>query len=112
MTYLIPVLKRKIFPGCAGRRMLVLTLAAIGIALAPLAAEASHGTSGADQEPRHGGRNIPARIADNAAVDGPAVTSSLQVRSSVDGPPNCDRSRRRLFVEGEGWIVRRVTTCY
>jgi hypothetical protein len=25
---------------------------------------------------------------------------------------NCGQSRKRLFVEGEGWIVRRVTTCY
>ncbi|KAB1075801.1 hypothetical protein F6X51_03040 [Methylobacterium planeticum] len=24
---------------------------------------------------------------------------------------NCSRTRRRLWVEGEGWIVRRITTC-
>lgn len=24
---------------------------------------------------------------------------------------NCSRYRRRLWVEGEGWIVRRITTC-
>ena len=24
---------------------------------------------------------------------------------------DCLRSRKKLFVEGEGWIVRRVTTC-
>ncbi|KQO49423.1 hypothetical protein ASF24_09805 [Methylobacterium sp. Leaf86] len=23
----------------------------------------------------------------------------------------CTKSRKRLFVDGEGWIVRRVTTC-
>lgn len=26
--------------------------------------------------------------------------------------PGCTRVRRRLWVEGEGWIVRRVTTCH
>jgi hypothetical protein len=25
--------------------------------------------------------------------------------------PACDKSRKRLWVEGEGWVVRRVTTC-
>ena len=23
----------------------------------------------------------------------------------------CSRARRRLWIEGEGWIVRRITTC-
>ena len=25
--------------------------------------------------------------------------------------PACERSRKRLFVEGEGWIVRRISLC-
>jgi hypothetical protein len=33
------------------------------------------------------------------------------VTESEDDAANCSRSRRRLWVEGEGWIVRRVTTC-
>jgi hypothetical protein len=44
------------------------------------------------------------------AVQDPEVTSSVQQNAA--STPNCDRSRKRLFVEGEGWIVRRVTTCY
>jgi len=23
----------------------------------------------------------------------------------------CSRARRRLWIEGEGWVVRRITTC-
>ena len=30
---------------------------------------------------------------------------------SASGQPACERSRKRLFVEGEGWIVRQVTLC-
>ncbi|WP_335645539.1 hypothetical protein [Methylobacterium durans] len=33
------------------------------------------------------------------------------VTEGEDDTANCSRSRRRLWVEGEGWIVRRVTTC-
>jgi hypothetical protein len=46
-----------------------------------------------------------------AAVQDPATTSSV----AVPGPAldaNCSKSRKRLWVEGEGWIVRRVTTCF
>ncbi|WP_157961466.1 hypothetical protein [Microvirga flavescens] len=38
-----------------------------------------------------------------------------QVTSSTSGPAlpaNCQRARKRLFVEGEGWVVRRLTTCF
>ena len=38
------------------------------------------------------------------------TTSSVQPNTGSDAA--CDVSRKRLFVEGEGWIVRRVTTCY
>ena len=30
---------------------------------------------------------------------------------SDDDAGNCTRARRRLWVEGEGWVVRRITTC-
>jgi len=41
----------------------------------------------------------------------PATTSSLS-KAPTDEQPACDRARRRLWVEGEGWVVRRVSTCY
>lgn len=41
----------------------------------------------------------------------PAITPVAAVTEAEDDAANCSRSRRRLWVEGEGWIVRRVTTC-
>jgi len=31
--------------------------------------------------------------------------------TSADGTPACIQSRRKLWQPGEGWTVRRVTTC-
>jgi hypothetical protein len=45
-----------------------------------------------------------------AAAKAPETTGSVQ--PAANGDVACARSRKRLFVEGEGWIVRRVTTCY
>ncbi|AIQ88688.1 MULTISPECIES: hypothetical protein [Methylobacterium] len=28
-----------------------------------------------------------------------------------DDDVTCSRARRRLWIEGEGWVVRRITTC-
>jgi hypothetical protein len=39
-------------------------------------------------------------------------TSQENSAPEIDDGKNCGQSRKRLFVEGEGWIVRRVTTCY
>jgi hypothetical protein len=43
-----------------------------------------------------------------ARVKDPQTTSSV---SSV-ADDKCLRSRKRLWVEGEGWVVRRVATCF
>jgi len=39
--------------------------------------------------------------------------SQVHVAASVDRDDDatCSRSRRRLWIEGEGWVVRRITTC-
>ena len=49
------------------------------------------------------------RVLTLAAKD-PEATPSVQ--TDEDSDPYCASARKRLFVEGEGWIVRRVTTCY
>jgi hypothetical protein len=59
-----------------------------------------------------------------AALAGPAAPAAKAVEATgsvkqaaavVDEPAaeasNCSKARRRLWVEGEGWIVRRITTC-
>jgi hypothetical protein len=44
------------------------------------------------------------------AVAEPAETAS--VGRAATKPSYCQTSRRKLWVEGDGWIVRRVTTCF
>jgi hypothetical protein len=39
----------------------------------------------------------------------PALSSAKAVN---DEQLTCDRPRRRLWIEGEGWIVRRVPSCH
>ncbi|GJE11264.1 hypothetical protein FOHLNKBM_2306 [Methylobacterium longum] len=52
------------------------------------------------------------------AANGPAETkvaeASPQVHTAAverDDDATCSRARRRLWIEGEGWVVRRITTC-
>lgn len=45
------------------------------------------------------------------AGEGRSITAVAAVTESDDDLTNCSRARRRLWVDGEGWIVRRVTTC-
>ena len=42
------------------------------------------------------------------AVQDPAATGSTGKDGSEE---SCFTARRKLWVDGEGWIVRRVTTC-
>ncbi|MFH6786394.1 MULTISPECIES: hypothetical protein [Methylobacterium] len=53
---------------------------------------------------------------DKAPKAGPGTTRDVAATSSVATPAEaddaqCSTSRKKLFVDGEGWIVRRVTTC-
>jgi len=59
--------------------------------------------------PQRPSAKVEKRGTDVAAKDA-EQTGSIQA-GDVD-ISTCDRSRKRLFVKGEGWIVRRVTTCY
>ena len=53
------------------------------------------------------------------AATAPAETkvpeAGAQVHSAAvverDDDATCSRARRRLWIEGEGWVVRRITTC-
>ncbi|WP_342353999.1 hypothetical protein [Methylobacterium soli] len=53
------------------------------------------------------------RISTKVADAGQALRPVAAVAEAEDegDTANCSRSRRRLWVEGEGWIVRRITTC-
>ena len=53
---------------------------------------------------------LPKEAVTSVSAKDVETTSSVQPTTSSDA--HCDISRKRMFVEGEGWIVRRVTTCY
>ena len=44
-----------------------------------------------------------------ATVEDPTSTASIKPAAT---DASCQKSRKRLFVEGEGWLVRSVTTCF
>jgi hypothetical protein len=50
----------------------------------------------------------PARVANRVADAG--VGSSVEVPE--EQPHFCKLGRKKLWVEGEGWLVRRVRTCF
>lgn len=63
----------------------------------------------------------PALAAPSADRGARQVAEATQVRPVSDVRPaeaeaeedgaNCSKLRRRLWIEGEGWLVRRVTVC-
>lgn len=60
---------------------------------------------------------VPSAMAAPAPVDrsttkvADAAPVSQLAAADEDEPANCSKSRKRLWVESEGWIVRRVTIC-
>jgi len=87
--------------GCS--RAFASALFAAGLVLAALPVQAAQTTPSGRPDTRAGQEKVTA-----LAAKDPETTSSVQ----SSGEANCARTRQRLFVEGEGWIVRRVTTCY
>lgn len=82
---------------CA-RLPLLAVLAALATAGAPLVASAAPAV---DKAPK--AASGPARdVAATASVTAPATEAD---------DAQCSTSRKKLFVDGEGWIVRRVTIC-
>ena len=57
----------------------------------------------------------PAEAAPGATETKVAEASPQQVHPVTaverDDDASCSRARRRLWIEGEGWVVRRITTC-
>jgi hypothetical protein len=76
---------------------------AVGFGLAAESTEAAHAGHGVEAK-------RDKQAATSVAAKDVETTSSIETKSANDVP--CDISRKRLFVDGKGWIVRRVTTCY
>ncbi|GJD48538.1 hypothetical protein OPKNFCMD_1260 [Methylobacterium crusticola] len=51
----------------------------------------------------------PAKTSGRAPARDVTTTASATAEDADDA--NCTTSRKRLWLDGEGWIVRRVTTC-
>ncbi|MDR7039385.1 MULTISPECIES: hypothetical protein [Methylobacterium] len=81
---------------------LVLALAASCLIAAP--AEARRGEKPGAAEP-------PARASVKAPVKGPGGEPAVAWTAGEAPAANCTRSRRKLWQEGEGWIVRTITAC-
>lgn len=88
-----------------GRIVFIASLGiAVGVALTSLPAQAAPAVSR-----EASAQSVKAKGTAVAAKD---VEETGSIQAEAADTSNCDRSRKRLFVEGEGWIVRRVTTCY
>jgi len=81
--------------------------------LAMLAISAGAGLVGS-AEAAPAGQGAAAKPAKEAmpSVSVKDVDTTASVQAGTGSDAYCDISRKRMFVEGEGWIVRRVTTCY
>jgi hypothetical protein len=73
-------------------RMIAAGVASAVLLLAPLAAQAAAGPS-------------ETKVADAGSQVHPAAAVEREDDTT------CSRARRRLWIEGEGWVVRRITTC-
>ncbi|MBK3424448.1 hypothetical protein, partial [Methylobacterium ajmalii] len=58
---------------------------------------------------------VAAPAVDKAPKAATGTTRDVAATASVTAPEaddaQCFTARRKLFVDGEGWIVRRITTC-
>ena len=84
-----------------GSALLLASLSAVVAAPAPR----SKAQAAAAHSPK---AKLAAADALSVATEGPAATGSTKAGGEEAG---CQRSRRKLWVDGEGWIVRRVTFC-
>jgi hypothetical protein len=75
-----------------------------GFSLLTLPAHAAHATG------QHTDKQAVRDNATTVAAQDPETTGSIQSQPEPDA--NCAKSRMRLWVKDEGWIVRKVTTCY
>ena len=98
--------KRKLNSLFADRIIFVASLVfAAGLITVPLPTEEVH----AAPLERLTAKTLKQKPTEVAAKD---VEATGSIQAEAPDTSTCDRSRKRLFVEGEGWIVRKVTTCY
>lgn len=60
---------------------------------------------------REAGREAARDVGQTGTVSRAAAAPAATEADDDPLPEGCTRARRRLWVDGEGWLVRRVTTC-
>ncbi len=53
----------------------------------------------------------PASRSTTQVAEAAPVSQTTATAESEEDSANCNKQRRRLWIEGEGWLVRRVTIC-
>ena len=102
--------RRRFSPLGGGLKIMAVLAVSLGFGFAAQRTDAAHAGHGVAAKPvRQMEASVREPVTPVAAKD-VETTSSIETRSPDNG--TCSISRKRLFVEGEGWIVRRVTTCY
>jgi hypothetical protein len=81
----------------------------LGLAIIAWAASAEASPTRSALQPRGGPTAETATLAHPRAEE-PSETSAI-TKTPSDHQASCDRTRKRFWVEGEGWIVRRVAVC-
>jgi hypothetical protein len=79
-------------------------------AATPVAASAKAGTSATKASKAEARGAAPAK-AKAAEVVGDPLDRSAFAKATPEDDAACLTARKKLWVEGEGWIVRRITTC-
>ncbi|TGD96076.1 hypothetical protein [Methylobacterium nonmethylotrophicum] len=88
---------------CARLPLLAL-LATLATGVAPLG---GHAAPAVDKAPKAG----TGTARDVTATSSVSATGGVTATAAEADDAQCTTARKRLFVDGEGWIVRRVTTC-
>jgi hypothetical protein len=77
----------------------------------PVAASAKPGTPASVKAPKAEARGAAPAKAKAAEVVGDPLDRSAFAKATPEDDGACLTARKKLWVEGEGWIVRRITTC-
>ena len=104
---------RRRFPPLGGSLKLMAVLAiAVGFGLTMERTEAARAGHSVMAKPTN--KPVTAVAATDVVSTSSIKAEAGSARDVFEAPDDapCDISRKRLFVEGRGWIVRRVATCY
>lgn len=102
----VKALGKKRIPSFDGWSQFIVSLGlALGLAVTASSAEAASVASPERVE----AKTLQQTATAVAAKD---VEETGSIQADARDSSTCIRSRKKMFVESEGWIVRKITTCY